>query len=139
MGTLFEALINRQNGLEDLLQKGQYAESTKFARDFVVVNKDYSAPLAMYADSAAKLDKADESKCISWWTVSTPCLDRDGDILDPLGCLQELGPFTKNPVVDFDHRRDYKLPIGKSIGEGTLPLIVTKAGVRAGYGALPDR
>lgn len=130
MSTLFESMRDRQTWLEDLVQKGQYAETAKFSRDFAVINK--SCGVAAYMDSTAKLDKVSEKDAISWWTVSTPAMDREGDILEPLGCLEELVPFTKAPVVDYDHRKAYPLPVGKSIGDGFLPLIVTEQGVRAG-------
>lgn len=128
--TLYSLLTSRQDALDELVQKGEFAQKTRFARDFAIVNK--SSPLALYADSTAKVDSVSEKDGISWWTVSTPALDREGDVLDPLGCLEELEPFRLNPIVDFDHRKYYPLPIGKSVGDGYNPLIITDKGIKAG-------
>lgn len=133
MGVLVQLLRARADSLEQLVQKGEFAQATRYARDFAVINKDMASPQALYADSTACCEKRDESAGVSWWILSTPAMDREGDILEPRGCLDELEHFKRNPIVDFDHRRHYPMPVGKSIGLGDdMPLIVGDGWVKAG-------
>lgn len=42
--------------------------------------------------------------------ISTPALDRQGEVLSPAGLI--LDDYTANPVVLYDHRKSWPLPIG---------------------------
>lgn len=127
MPTILDILRHRQ------LQDSVFvSKSEPFAQNFAFINKHASGPAAVYCDSHAKAESLSEREGISRWIVSTPSMDREGDVLIPLGCKEDLTPFTQNPCVDYDHRRAYPLPIGKSIGDGVLPLIVTETSIRAG-------
>ena len=56
--------------------------------------------------------------------LTTPDRDRQGDIVEPLGC--DTGDHESNPIVMFHHGRDHKLPIGKAEdpnGNYTVKLI----------------
>lgn len=44
--------------------------------------------------------------------LTTPDRDRQGDIVEPLGC--DTSDHESNPIVMFHHGRDHKLPIGKA-------------------------
>lgn len=131
MSQLLHNLRERQDLIGLQLGKAEFAESARFAHNFALVNKDAVSPLALYADSLAVCGGTSERDGVSHWTISTQAMDRDGDILIPMGCLPEIECFKLNPVVDYDHRRDYKLPIGKSLGSAGLPVTVTEKAVTA--------
>lgn len=112
----------------DQLRARQNAHKGTLARNVAVVRKD----MAVYADaSAVGMPQVDEAQMLSWWTISSTAQDREGDILDPQGCLPTIKNYARNPVVSFDHFAHDPLPVGTSMGDGMLPVIVTDSGIRA--------
>lgn len=113
-----------------LLHDRQSAFDGQLAQNHALVSKDLSS--AFYTDSNAVADCVEPAKMVSWWRIATMSMDREGDVLVPSGCLGTIQTFVENPVVCFDHKRDYKLPIGKSVGHGALPLDVRENEIVAG-------
>lgn len=92
-----------------------------------------------YHDVAGFVDASgiDETTMTVPFTISTMQLDRDGDVVLPEGCLEEIEPYRENPVVFWNHCMDKndpdgEKPIGTSVGENGLPFIVKSGqGIRA--------
>lgn len=69
----------------------------------------------------------DTSKCIATCAIVTPTLDRQGEIVEPTGGDYEN--FARNPVVFFDHRLSYELPIAMAReGPGALLSVYPEEG-----------
>jgi hypothetical protein len=119
MTTLLQHICTRHDG-----------DTGRFSRDFALADK--SSGIAYYSDSTAEPNKVDERNQISWWRISTMCMDREGDILVPSGCLDTIKSYTDNPVVCFNHKREYPLPIGTSVGTRGGPFDVNENDIVAG-------
>lgn len=66
----------------------------------------------------------DTSLCIATYTISTPAVDQDGDILVPEGCLPHLDRYASNPVVLWSHELECP-PVAQSINPQTKALSLT--------------
>lgn len=64
----------------------------------------------------------DLTKCCVTCHVVTPAIDRQGEIVDPMGGNYEN--YARNPVVFFDHRLSYELPIAMCREAPGAPLEV---------------
>lgn len=104
------------NGLQQLLKDG---------RGSAVVH----VPAAL--DGPVRVEER-EGGYVSHWTVASSSRDREGDTIDPRGCLPTIKNYARNPVVLWEHGKYSPFPIGQSIGDGTLPLIVSADSIRAG-------
>lgn len=72
----------------------------------------------------------DETAMSAAAVISTPTLDRVGDLLLPQGC--RLDNYRKNPAVLWNHGFDLSVPIGKSIDpDGNLAVRITNESVEA--------
>lgn len=114
----------------ELLQNRQSQYDGQLAQNHALVSKDMGS--AFYTDSLAVANEVNVEKMCSWWRIATMSMDREGDVLVPAGCLGTIKTYIENPVVCFDHKRDYKLPIGKSVGHGALPVDVRENEIVAG-------
>lgn len=77
--------------------------------------------LAFGGSSIATLDDFNERANYSDWIISTPTMDRDGDILLPSGC--DLVEYQRNPVVLFEHKLDeYPIGLSRPISGGDLSI-----------------
>lgn len=70
-----------------------------------------SPVLAYDAEVEERSLVVDEKRACATFTVTTPSVDRYGDIVMPRGCLPHLKNFEKNPVGFFSHRAS-DMPIG---------------------------
>jgi hypothetical protein len=59
----------------------------------------------------------DEKTQETTWTISTPTIDYDGDVVVPKGCLEHLPRYQRNPVVLLEH--DKASPVGVSLSPQT--------------------
>src|SRR5687767_14222771 len=82
----------------DKLRARQNSHKGTLARNVAVVRKD----MAVYANVGG-VPQVDEAQMLSWCTISPTAQDREGDILDPQGCLPTIKNYARNPVVSFDH------------------------------------
>lgn len=127
MTALLSLLQQRQADWATLAKSDAGAAGT-FARGFAVVSKD----VAVYANPTTEAARVEEATMTSWFTISTSSLDREGDSLNPAGCLKTIANYARNPVVSLDHFRQEPLPIGTSVGDKGLPLIIGPDYIKAG-------
>lgn len=127
MTSLVKLLMARQSELA-ALAKSDAGAAGSYARGLVIVRKN----VATYACASPEPARIEEATMTSWFTISTPALDREGDSLNPSGCLKTIGNYAHNPVVSLDHFRQEPLPIGTSVGDRGLPLIVGPDYIKAG-------
>src|SRR5262245_37421609 len=125
MTAILDILCRRQSDWAALAKSDAGAAGT-IARDCAVIRKD----MAMYATSSGESARVDDATMTSWWTVSTINRDREGDVLIPTGCLNTIDNYRRNPVVLLEHAVDK--PIGISIGDRGLPLIIDDSSIKAG-------
>ncbi len=71
--------------------------------------------LLYHSKSAIGDDIVNESKCEVMSLISSPGEDRQGDILLPLGC--DLTEYKTNPVVLFNHGKNWALPIAMALSD----------------------
>ncbi len=64
---------------------------------------------------SAQLEIEDDDQRIVRARITTPDLDRDGDILEPEGCRKRLANYLRNPIVCWNHDRD-DIPLGTDLG-----------------------
>lgn len=121
---ILDKLRARQDSIAVSVSKGE-TSGGQYARNFAMVRKD----MAIYADAnAVGPPQVDERQMLSWWTISSTAQDREGDILDPKGCLPTIKNYSRNPVVLYDHGG---MPVGTSMGDGMSPVLITDQGIRA--------
>jgi hypothetical protein len=86
-----------------------------------------SPSLAIDIESTPRFDT---SKVMATCVISTPTVDRVGDLLIPIGC--RLDNYRRNPAVLWNHGFGFDLPVGKSEdGEGNLAVRVAEEAVDA--------
>lgn len=87
-----------------------------------------SESLAMDVLSEPRVDRG---RMAATAIISTPVVDRVGDVLNPLGC--KLDNYRKNPAVLWAHGfDDITLPVGKSEDpDGNLSVSISEEGVAA--------
>jgi hypothetical protein len=93
----------------------------------VTVLKDVAASLA--APAARFKPAVDRSKMAVTCVLTTPAIDRQGDIIEPAG--GDFSEHMTNPVVMFHHGKQHKLPIGKAedeYGNYTVRLVKSQDG-----------
>jgi len=117
--------------LIDIINDRQKSGKSKLSQDYAMTCADVGG-MAFYADSCAALEKTDEKEQISWWRICSVSMDREGDILVPKGCLGSIKSYVDNPVVCYDHKRAYPLPIGTSVGKSGLPIDAKESEIIAG-------
>lgn len=85
------------------------------------------------ADPDASVVGTDEQLLSHSWLISTPAVDRVGDVMEPQGCLKHLASYAKSAPVFLNHQTENSLPIGKSTHPetGELVLTVQPDGIRA--------
>lgn len=86
--------------------------------------------LAYASLSSAIANEFNDSEMSAGFVISTIDEDREGDVIEPQGCLEYLHEYKSNPIVFFDH--DQKQPIGSSEGpDGRFHFTVGDRGIRA--------
>lgn len=124
MTAILDILGRRQSDWETLA-KSDVGYAGAFARGFVIVSKG----MATFADAPTDAIRTDDATMQSYWTVSTSSMDREGDSLIPAGCLKTIENYRRNPVVLLEHNAQW--PIGISIGNKGLPLIIEDGSIKA--------
>lgn len=87
--------------------------------------------LAMAAPSVEAMPpELDRATCAVTTVCVTPTVDRQGEILEPMGGVYD--DFAKAPIILFDHRMQYPKPIAKAADEtGNLQIFPSESYVKS--------
>lgn len=94
--------------MTQLRREGLNMENANFLRYSVRELGD--SALQSYSEGSDTVDGDDESALTITRTITTPAIDRYGDIVLPRGCQASLHKYLSNPLVFFAHRSS-ELPI----------------------------
>jgi hypothetical protein len=77
-----------------------------------------------FSSPESKLVESDDAAMRHRFRISTPAVDRAGDVVLPRGCERYLDRYAKNPQVFFNHA-SYGLPIARSMSpDGKFGVLV---------------
>lgn len=118
---ILHAIRRRQADRLRLKRAGQFDRLGRGRGLAVPLGKDALA----LADPAGRVQSVDRKLFAATFVISTKGEDRDGDVVEPKGCLPTLTEgFGRNPVVFWDHQLD-PVPIGRARHkDGSLALTV---------------
>ncbi len=131
MHEVFEAVAKRYAAVDESIRKGKIdlpAALDRFARS---IGKDGMGrdQLAIGHLGSALLDEINEGDYSIPFTVSVLLEDRDGDVVEPMGC--RLDNYRRNPIWFFGHQQ-HPVPIAKSLSpSGELSVYLLQDRIKA--------
>lgn len=121
---ILQAIEERTQLLEELALAGNWDHPAWKSNRHVAKLTPGGGGACKFADPGAKaaVIQANDATMSIPWVISTPGVDREGDVIVPAGCTARLGSYERNPVVFFGHQKE-PLPVGVSRGpDGSLSV-----------------
>lgn len=108
---VYDYITARQEHLSETLRTKGLDLDTAHPFKYFATRLSPASPSLILNSAAEEKPDLDEEGFKATFTITTPTVDRYGDVVMPKGCIASLSSYRRNPRVFFNHKTN-EIPIG---------------------------